>query len=194
MIDTHCEKNLIINNRELKYKGIFLADELFSVINHALEERGYEKKEKKTEEMVTEEGRRTYVELRPYKEKSNYAALMIKIKITLDHVTDVVEKVQGVKRKFQQGDVEIIFDAWSLTDYEQRWGMKPWVYFTKGIINKFIYKFPLERGFIAELGGDTAYVYAHIKNLLQSYSPREMTRIKEEDIRKKMEEEIGKGE
>jgi len=43
MIDTHCEKNLIINNRELKYKGIFLADELFSVINHALEERGYEK-------------------------------------------------------------------------------------------------------------------------------------------------------
>lgn len=194
MIETHCEKNLVINNRQLTYQGIFLTDELFSTINRALEVRGYEKREKKTEEIVTEDGRKTYIELRPYKEKSNYAALMIKIKITLDKVTDIVETMHGIKHQFQRGDVEIVFDAWSLTDYEARWGMKPWAYFMKGIINKFVYKFPLERGFIGELGSDTAYIYAQIKNQLNSYTPKSEKRAKEEDVRRKVEEEIGKGE
>lgn len=186
------EKNLIINNRELKYRGIFRADELFTAINQALEERGYQKREKKSEELVTEKGKRTYVELRPFKVKTNYATLMIKIKITLDYLTETAEKLKGEKRLFQQGDVLIAFDAWSMTDYENRWGMKPWVYFLKGMINKFLYQFPLEAGFTGELVGDTAYIYAKIKKLLSSYRPTAGKQPTEEEIRKQMEEVIKK--
>ena len=32
------EKELLINNRQLKYKGIFIANELFSAINKAIEQ------------------------------------------------------------------------------------------------------------------------------------------------------------
>ncbi len=189
-MDYSYEKNLIINNRELRYSGILRVDELFQRINRALEERGYQKREKKTEEVVTEAGRRTYIELRPRKVKSNYAQFGIKIKITLDHITEVVEEVQGVKKKFQRGDLLLVFDAWILTDYENRWSMKPLAYFLKGIINKYLYTFPLEAGFPGELVGDTAYIYAQVQKLLQSYNPTVVKVAKEADIVKEMEKQV----
>jgi len=183
------EKNLIINNRELKYKGIFRADELFTTINSALTARGYTKREKRTEEDVSESGRQTYVELRPYKEKGTYTVLTIKIKITLDNVTEIIKDVNG-KRKFQEGDIQILFDSWLLTDYENRWGMKPFVYFVRSVINKYLYAWPLEGSFPGELAGDTAYIYAHIKKLLRSYHEPGKALIKEEEVVKKVAEEI----
>ncbi len=184
------EKNLIINNRLLKYKGIFRADELFSTINRLLEEKGYTKREKKTEELVTEHGRRTFIELRPYKEMSAYLALIVKIRITLDKVTEVVEEVRGEKRRFQNGDIELIFDAWQITDYEARWGMKPWAFFLKAFVNKFIYTLPLESGYRGELVGDTAFIYAQVKKLLDSYKVEGGKFIPEEDVRKSVEEDV----
>ncbi len=202
MLETHCEKNLVINGRELKYSGIFRPDELFAAINQALRERGYERREKKTEETVTVAGRRTLIELRPYKEKTSYVALMLKIRIVLEKVTETVQvhprqatsgqdrPSHSPKEKFQQGDILLIFDAWSLTDYEARWGMKPWAYFLKGLINKFIYTWPAEAGFTGELIGDTAYVYARVKKLLQSYQPEKARPPLEEEIRRRTEEEL----
>src|SRR3989344_5714895 len=105
--ETSCEKDLVINNRELKYKGIFRTDEIFTAINRALEEKGYEKREKKTEELVTESGKKTLIELRPFKVKTHYLALMLKIKINIDNAVEVIEKIEGIKEKFQQGNVNI---------------------------------------------------------------------------------------
>ncbi len=190
---TSFEKNLIINNRELRYSGIFRVDELFSMINRALEERNYTQQEKKSEEIVTEQGKRTYLELRPYKEKTNYTVLMIKIKITLDNITETFEEAKGIKQKFQKGDILIVFDSWLMTDYEHRWGMKPLVYFLKGVINKYLYTFPLEASFPGELTSDTAHIYAAVKKLLQSYQHQPKKVVKEEDVRREMEKEVEKG-
>ena len=192
MVDTQYEKDLVINNRELKYSGIFKAEELFAVINRALEQKGYTKREKKTEESVMEGGKRTYVELRPFKEKSNYTLLMIKMKITLSDVTEKVAELHGQKKKFQKGEIEIVFDSWLMTDYESRWGMKPWVFFFKGIINKFVYAFPLQAGFESELVSDTAFIYAQIKKLLSSYGPEKMKPKSEQEILASVEEEMRK--
>jgi len=191
-METYLEKNLIINNRELKHKGIFRADELFSTINRALEARDYEKREKKSEETVTETGRGSYLELRPLKVKTEYVTLMLKIKIHLNNITETKEVLKGEKRVFQKGDVTIYFDAWSLTDYEKRWGMRPFFYFIKQVFNKWIYQLPMESGFISEVVGDTAYVYASVKKLLKSYGPEPEKVMGEEEVRKEMEEEIKK--
>src|SRR3989338_1833167 len=110
MFDTHLEKDLIINNRELKYSGIFRSSDLFSTINRALEERGYEKREKKTEEEVTEESRRTLIELRPYKIKTNYLILVIKIRVLVENLTDTTKVINNQTFTFLQGDMTIVFD------------------------------------------------------------------------------------
>jgi hypothetical protein len=192
MLNTHTEKDLVINNRELLYKGIFRVEELFSLINRVLEVQGYTKREKKSEETVTPDGRQAYIELRPYKVKTEYVTLMIKLKIILDNVTETFEEVDNLKQKFQQGDVTIIFDSWSLTDYQGRWNMKPWVYFMKGMVNKLIYQFPKESGFRGELMQDTAYLYARIKRLLDSYSPKQKQQVSEEEIRMQVQQDIQK--
>lgn len=190
--ETTAEKDLIINARELKYTGIFAPDQLFTTINKALKERGFTPREKKTEEQVTETGRKTYVELRPFKSKTNYLALMLKIRITLDNVHEVMEMVDDEKIRIHQGDVTLYFDAWVLTNWNERWNMSPMIFFLKGFINKFLYIFPLEEGARGEIVGDTAYVYAKVKKFLLSYQPQEGKQVREEDIRKQMEEEIEK--
>ena len=192
MLDTHTQKLLVINNRELKYKGIFRADELFSIINRALETKGYEKREKKSEELVTAGGKKVHVELRPFKEKNDYTTLMIKIKITLDNITEKVEVIHDTKRKYQNGDVLVVFDAWVLTDWEHRWVQKPWAYFLKASFHKFVYRLPHWDQPSEEVGGDTAYVYAQIKALLSSYKPEAGKEPKEKDILKQVEADIQK--
>jgi len=192
MHEVNYERELIINGRELKYKGIFKADEIFSKMNRLIEEREYEKREKKSEEVVLESGRKIYVELRPFKEKSSYSVLMIKIRVMLDNVTSTVEEFKGEKRRFDNGDVTIIFDAWSLTDYDERWEMKPFVFFMKGFINKFIYTFPIEAGNKKEVVADTAYIYGQMKRFLNSYKYEVGKGPLEADVAKKMEEEVRK--
>jgi len=188
-IDTehYLEKTLLINNRMIRYKGIFRSDELFSTINRVLEERGYQKREKKSEETVTEGGKRVYVELRPFKVMSKYVRLMIKIKITLDNVTEKAETLRGEKRLYQNGEVIVAFDTWSLTDYANRWGMKPFIFFMKGMIHKFVKKFPLEGNFAGTVVVDTAYIYAAVKALLNSYKLETGKFSTEEEIRKQVE-------
>ena len=187
------ERNLIINGRELNYKGIFKIEELYAVINEALKEKGYHKREKKSEETVTPEGKRVYIELRPYKHISDFITLMIKIKVSANNLTENVEEIKGVKRKYNLGDVQIIFDAWVMSDYHSRWGMRPFFYFMKTFVNKFIYTFPMEANAPGEVGEDTAYIYANIKKLLNSYRGKDKEDLPDaETIRKELEEDIKK--
>jgi hypothetical protein len=186
-MEPYFQRTLVINNRELNYKGIFHHEEVFMTINKALKERGYQRKEKKTEELVTEEGKRHYVELRPFKDINNYCRLMIKIKVMMDQVEDHVEG----RERFEKGNLTIIFDAWVLMDYEARWGMKPGFYFLKGLVDKFLYKFPYEPSFSGKVAEDTAYIYGMIKKLLMSYSPPEKQKFSEEEIIQKAREELG---
>ena len=186
------EKLLLINNRQLKYKGIFIASELFNAVNKAIEEQGYTKREKKSEETVTNEGRSTYIELRPFKEITNYLTLMIKIKIRLDGITETTEEVKNEKRVFQQGDILVSFDAWLMADYKDRWGMKPLFYFLKGMANKYLIKGDIEVNAPGQLAQDTAIIYARIKTQLNSYLGAETKEIKEEEIVKQVESELKK--
>ena len=69
--------------------------------------------------------------------------------------------------------------------------MQPWVYFVKGLINKYFYTFPLESGFRGDLGGDTTYIYAKIKKLLDSYKFESGKVVKEKDVIEQIAEEFG---
>lgn len=163
------EKKLVISNRTIQYNGLFSFPEMLTTINNALDKLGYQKQEKKTEEKTYPTGRDVYIELRPFKEKTNYTTLMIKIKITLHNITETIKEIDRIKRKYQQGEVTVTFDAWLVTDYEKRWGMKPWFFFLKGFIHKYFYSFPLESGFTNELSSDIGYLSAQIQSLSNLY-------------------------
>tara|TARA_Y100000034_G_C6767265_1_gene342082 strand:+ start:50 stop:646 length:597 start_codon:yes stop_codon:yes gene_type:complete len=189
-MEPYYQRNIVVNNKKFTYKGIFRSDELFRHINKLLEERGYEKREKKTEQLVTEQGSKFHMELRPFKDKVAYVRLMIKLKIDIDNITHVVEEREGVPLGFDNGQITVSFDSWVLTDYENRWGMKPFMYLLKGIINKFLYTFPQEASFPGELVGDTAFFYVQIKKFLDAYSPKKIKMQSEDQVRQEIEKEI----
>ena len=168
-------------------------EELFEIVDQALKDKGYTKQEKRSEETVSELGKNYFLELRPYKIKNNYINLMIKIKINITNLTETKQEFDNIKRLFQKGKVNIAFDSWILTDYENRWGMKPFVYFFKGMINKWVFQMKMEPGFTGELIGDTAYIYGKIKTLLSKYRKQDVTYVFEKDVMKEVEEDIKKG-
>ena len=187
---TGFERNLVINNKELKYSGIFNPNDIFNAINKALKSKGYEKREKKTEELVSSEQRANCIELRPIKVKSEIASLMIKIKIRYKNTKETVKEVNGVKRKFLQGDISIVFDAWVLTDFEHHIMMNPMIYFLRAFVNKFIHKISFQANLTSEVMEDTAFIYGQLKKLFKEYDGKIEEKIKEEEVRKRVEEEM----
>lgn len=193
MLETQYEKFLVINNREIKHEGYFVIDDVFHLLNQILTERHYQRREKKSEDRVTEDGHQVYVELRPWKEKTHYVTLKLTLKIRFTDVKNSVKEVEGVKKNVQEGQALVTMDAWYMTEWEFRWGMKPVMFFLKGVMNKLLYVFPQEAGYKNELVEDAAYVTTKLRQLFRSYqAPREAL-PPEEDVRKAMEEEIRKG-
>jgi len=184
------EKNLIINHKKIAHHGLFRADEIFATVNHALEERGYTKREKKSEELVSPGGRLFQMELRPFKVVSSFVTLMIRVHFTFDNVTETTKEVSGVKQKFEQGEVEILFDAWILSDYEHRFGMTPFKFFMKGVINKYLYNSSVDDKFQQQLADDTAFIYARANEYLRSLQGKKIVPPREEEVRRRVEQEL----
>ncbi|MBI1968355.1 hypothetical protein HYS49_00430 [Candidatus Woesearchaeota archaeon] len=189
---TSHEKNLVINNRELRYHGPFRTEDLFRAINKVLEGRQYSKREKKTEESVQPEGKNTFIELRPWKEKTPEVTLMLKIKMDLQNVREALVEKEGHKQKMQQGDVLVALDAWLLTDYEHHWRMHPITYFLRAMANKFLYKSREDRQIMAELQSDAGAVTAAVQGLFKSYGVQKERSLHEETVRKTVAEELSK--
>lgn len=184
------EKDLIINNRQIKYQGLFKYSELFNVINDALIDKGYTRNEKKFEETINEQGKMLYLELRPTKIKTKYMTLKIKIKVNLLNITEKVQNINNHKDLYQNGSILIAFDSWLITDMEQRWEMKPFYYFMKGLISKWFYPIDTISNFRNEILGDTAHIYGSIKGLLAKYRKKDSTYVKEEEVIEQVRKEI----
>ncbi len=166
------EKNLIVNNLELNYKGVFNFQEFYRVLGEYAEERGYHRHEKRFEETVKPNGKEVYAELRMVKKKTEYYSLMITIRIRIKELHDITLDVGNIPGPFQEGNLNVVFDAWATTDYDHRWGMHPFYYFIKSVFHKWIYPLPLEEGFLGEVASDVQFVYRQIKSHLNLYKYR----------------------
>ncbi|MBD3354919.1 hypothetical protein GF361_02960 [Candidatus Woesearchaeota archaeon] len=156
------EKKIVIDGLELHYEGLFDLDELLSAIDKYSKERGYSKSEKRRHETIKPESKQFSMELRPAKVKTEYYSLMLKIRINITNLKEVEVKKDKVKTKLNKGDITMLFDAWAVTDYRNRWENKPLYYFLMTVVDKFIYKFHSDK-FHGELIEDTQYIYQNIK-------------------------------
>jgi hypothetical protein len=162
------EKNLIVEGLELKYRGMFEAELLLKTVDKYFEERGYIKFEKRRHETTHESGRDLTIELRPYKNITDYEQYTINLMIYLTNVKDVEVVKHNRKAKLQEGEVRMLFDAWVITEYEGRWVQKPWHYLARMLFKRFIH--PLDFGkHEGAVSSDCHYVYNNIKSYLNLY-------------------------
>ena len=162
------EKRLIIDQLRLNYSGIFNLGELFRMVDEWFYEKGYDRWEKKNEETVTETGKRIEIELRPWKKITDYAKNEIRLRMFVDNMTDIEADKDGKKTKMNKGDIQMIFDAFLETDYENRWESKPVYYFLRTIIDKYMFRVYTGK-FTGNLAADTKDLHQRIKSFLNLY-------------------------
>lgn len=159
------EKKLYLDGLELTYEGLFDIKELLKAIDNIIKQKGYVKGEKRREEVIKSTGREFSIELRPVKKKTDYFVLMVKMRVYITNMTDVEVMKDEVRTIMNKGNISIIFDAWTTTDYEFRWEQKPLFYFFRNMFERIIYKFHTDR-FADELIDDTHFFYNNIKAFL----------------------------
>jgi len=162
------EREVIIDKYRVTYEGLFNALDLYTIIDEFLEDKGYDKREKKNIERVTKDGKYIELWLEPWKKLTDYAKSVILVRIIMSEVKEVEIEKEGVKVKMNQGKIQFVFDAYLETDYENRWEMKPIFFFLRTIFDKFIFKSYMI-GYRNEIRSDANQLIVTIRSYLNLY-------------------------
>ena len=90
------ERNYVVEQLGLKYEGLFDLAGLYAIIDDYFKKQGYEKTELENSEYITENGKQITLIIEPYKKISDYAKLMIRIKIIFSDIKEVQVDEIGV--------------------------------------------------------------------------------------------------
>ena len=163
------KKSLIVNGLPIKYAGVFSYEELYTVLKDSLIARGYKLHEKRFEQREGDKGKNLFVELRPLKIKAAFLSLTMRIRLYITDMHDVVLESDGIPMTLQEGTIDMSFDGWITFGIRHRWGNNPTFYFIKSVVNKWIYRFPLEGDAEGEVASDTRFVLGQVKAHLGLY-------------------------
>jgi len=162
------EREVLIDKMRLMYEGLFDVVELYKLIDRFFKEKGYDKRERHNSERVTAEGKFIELELEPWKKITDYTKNVIKLRMVMSDVNDIIVKKKGVKVKLNKGKIKMVFDAYIETDYEHRWEGKPLFFFMRTILDKFVFK-PYTGGYRKNVMDDCNHLYNKIKTFLNLY-------------------------
>lgn len=134
------EKKIVFRDKSLSFQGIFDLKGLFRTITKWCDDHGYDMFENKNFEEVFEQDKKILTELLPYKKISDYYKFEIRIFMVCESLKEVDVELNGMKYRLLKGQVNIIFDATLITDYESRWEGSPFQFFFRTLVDKFVYK------------------------------------------------------
>ncbi len=131
---------LVVDGLRLKYDGLFDVAELYREVEEWMKEKDMEKEIKKKAEHVTSTGKRIQWFIEIWKKPMDYAKQVVRINVLMENVKEVVIVKGGAKKKLNQGEVFIIFDAFLESDIAARWQQKPLFWFIRGVYDRYIWK------------------------------------------------------
>lgn len=162
------ERKIIVDKLRLTYEGLFSVSELFKLVDTYFREKGYDKREKMNFEKVTPTGKFINLEIQPWKKFTDYVKCEVEMRLVMSDLKEVEVEREGVKIKLNQGKVQIVFDGWLTTDYENRWEGKPFFYFLRTIFDKYIYRVYTNK-YEHHVIEDVNQIHDRIKGLLNLY-------------------------
>jgi len=162
------EREVVIDKMRLSYEGLFKVTDLYKMIDGWLREKGYDKREKRMAESVTKTGKFIEWEIEPWKKITDYAKIVIKLRVIMTDIKEVDIEIDKAKVKMNQGKSDFIFDGYIETDYENRWESKPLFYFLRTLFNKYIFK-PYTVGYQSNAIDDVNDLHTRIKAFLNLY-------------------------
>ena len=134
------EIKTLIDGRSLSYEGVFNLKDLYRIIDSWFKDRGYDKQEIKNWEDVSENEKQIVIEIIPYKKVSDYARIDIRLFMIFSKIAEIEVEKDSLKFKMNKGRAEFYFDAYVVTDYENKWESRPIFFFIKNVFDKWIYR------------------------------------------------------
>jgi hypothetical protein len=132
------EVRLIVENKQVRYNGLFRVDELYNIVKNFSGQRGYYILEHKSEETVLEGGKRVFVELSILKSMSDYYKAEIRLEIDVKGLTSKVITVDGHKQKYDHGEVTLKFFTYLKSDRRDQWESSGFAFLVRTIMDKLV--------------------------------------------------------
>lgn len=158
------EIKTLIDGKSLSYEGVFNLKELYRLIDKWFKDHGYDKQEIKNWEDVSQNEKQIILEIIPYKKVSDYARLDIRIFMIFSKLTELDLDKDGMKFKMNKGRAEFYFDAYVVTDYENKWETRPTFYFVKNVFDKWVYRI-----YTSSYDGEVIRDCTEVENEIRSY-------------------------
>ena len=158
------EIKTLIDGKSLSYEGVFNIKELYRIIDTWFRDRGYDKQEVKNWEDVTESEKQIVLEIVPYKKVSDYARIDIRVFMIFSKLSELDVEKEGIRSRVNKGRAEFYFDAYVVTDYENKWQTRPIFFFVKNVIEKFVY-----RAYTSNYDSEAIRDCTEIENEIRSY-------------------------
>ncbi len=162
------EKILVGGRPTIEYSGLFNFQEFYFLIKKLFKEKGYDWFEKKHREEVLSGGKYIKIDLEPWKKISDYVKLSISMSIEAKNLKEKEIVKDKEKIKVNEGDLEIGFQTWVITDYEGRLENTPGYFFFKVLVEKFIVNI-YKKSWEKHVQKDFEYIRKNIKSFLNLY-------------------------
>lgn len=166
------EKKSVVDRLNFSYNGVFDIVEFYKAVEDWKAIHHKEKEIKKKLEEATPSGKNIEWSVELWRFMSHHDKTMIRVKALFSNIKDVQIAKAGFTRTLQHGNVLIILDAFLESDYHHEWIMKPWVYFFRAIIDRYIYNFWTER-YVGKLRSETYELHKHINAFFSMYKTYE---------------------
>ena len=136
------EKKQVLYDLRTTYNGPFVVEDFYVEVEKWIKEKGFEKEPKKKMEHVTKNGKNIEWVIEAHRHLDDLHHSVVVLRALMDNVKEIVVKKDGKKIKVNNGDVFISIDGFIQSHiHGSFYQVKPIYYFTRTLIDKFIYNF-----------------------------------------------------
>jgi hypothetical protein len=140
--------------------------ELYDMAFNWLKKNGYKIEENMYNEKLLSNGKEVVIKWTAEKKITDYFMYQIIMDWHILGLVDAEVEIDGKKTKTNKGEVEIIFKANIIKDYEKRWEDKPFWKFMRGVYEKYIIRETVDE-FEDDLEDDVKDLIKAIKGFLR---------------------------
>ncbi|MFT4312479.1 MAG: hypothetical protein ACMXYF_04585 [Candidatus Woesearchaeota archaeon] len=144
------EKKVLVPHMQLTHKGTLDCNSIEHTILKSLKKRDYQLDDQSYDIEQTPDGLNQAITYTFVKQDTKYGISKITITSSFTHLKPVVLKTD-VQTTLFSGEFTLTFKGQTITEHEGRIAHKPWLYFEKMILSKFV-----SRSFFPRPGTDIA--------------------------------------
>ncbi len=134
------EKNFVAANFRLTYKGPLSLSEFLNFVDHWCEEHHYHKEIKDHWQHQTPSGSELRYTFEMWHHVNTQVIAIVRLNFLAKRVKDVTLHSGGKKERVQNAEIVIDIDGHLESHKLHAWENKPYLFFVRGILDRFIYK------------------------------------------------------